>query len=138
MTYSAFGRPARANASISRSSPFQSVAPDYSNGLSVIHQERGTGKYGPRVSYNNIHDNTVVFLGRKGATGIVDDYDNEAFWKENNNIFRGSKYFGIVPNWGFWNLDERTQLWSYVVEQGMEEGGSVSDNRPAMPSLTCD
>lgn len=115
------------------------VAPDYGNGLSVIHQERGTGKYGPRVAYNNnIHDNTVVFLGRNGATGIVVDYDNDAFWKENNNTFRANKYFGVVPNRGFWNLDERTRLWSYVVERGLEQGGMASDDNPGLPKLSCD
>lgn len=114
------------------------VAPDYGNGISVIHQERGEGKYGPRVAHNNsIHDNTVVFLGRKGAGGIVADYDTDAFWKDNNNIFRSNKYFGVMPNRPFWNLDERNRLWSYVVEHGKDQGSTISADKPAMPKLSC-
>ncbi len=114
------------------------VAPEYGHGISIVQQDRGTGRYGPRVSYNNnVHDNTVVFIGRKGATGIVTDYDTEAFWKESNNIFKANKYFGVAPNRPFFMLDERTRLWDYVIGHGQEQGGSAVANRKQMPKLSC-
>jgi hypothetical protein len=44
------------------------------NGIGLMNQSRGSGTLGPWVAANNyVHNNTVVYLGAGGYSGIVDD-----------------------------------------------------------------
>lgn len=44
------------------------------NGIAILNQNRGSGSMGPWVSANNqVHDNTITYLGATGYTGLADD-----------------------------------------------------------------
>jgi hypothetical protein len=50
------------------------VPPAGGNGIGLMNQNRGSGTLGPWVAANNyVHNNTVMYLGTQGYSGIVDD-----------------------------------------------------------------
>src|SRR5690606_29727752 len=54
------------------------VHPDGGDGISVINQERGSGREGEWVSKNvSVRDNDIVYLGSNGQSGIADDTDSQ-------------------------------------------------------------
>ena len=73
------------------------LRPDYGNGISVINQDRGEGRLGPRVAKNNsIHDNTIVHFGAHGSSGMVADYAADWFFGNSANAFDRNIY--VVPH----------------------------------------
>jgi hypothetical protein len=114
------------------------VAPNGGHAISVIQQKRGEGNHGPFDSHNNnVYDNTVTFLGNRGATGIVVDYEEDVFWKVHKNKFDGNRYVGVDPNRSFWMLNERSRKLANVQQIGMEQRGNITAERAAPPKLSC-
>jgi Right handed beta helix region len=70
------------------------VLQDRGNALGIIHQNRGSGPYGPRVATNNyIHNNVVITRqSPQGATGMVADYDIANILANGNNVFDYNVY----------------------------------------------
>ena len=109
------------------------------NGISVINQERGTGKFGRFVAKNNrVIGNTIIHLADKGKNGIVSDVDEKEFWANNSNKFNRNEYFGVTPDRKFWMLNERTRRWPYLRDHGMETEGKLVPLRRKFEKLTCD
>jgi hypothetical protein len=58
------------------------------NGISIIHQDRGIGKYGPLDAVNNhIYDNTVIFFGPRGQGGFTQDTGEDWICTGGSNTF---------------------------------------------------
>ena len=71
------------------------------NGITLIQQNRGTGKYGPYVTVrNNIHHNVITTLDR-GASGAIADYDR-AGMKAGHNRFEHNVYTVTDPRDDHW------------------------------------
>jgi parallel beta-helix repeat protein len=57
------------------------------NGIAVIQQERGSGRYGTWVAINNyIHHNIVAYRGDHGQSGAAADYNPDAMFNGNNRF----------------------------------------------------
>jgi parallel beta-helix repeat protein len=63
------------------------------NGITVIHQDRGTGKYGQHDAVNNyVHDNHVTMhRGGAGVSGTITDFDPRTL-RDGNNRFDHNTY----------------------------------------------
>lgn len=108
------------------------------NGISVVNQDRGTGKLGPFVAENNrVVGNTIIFLGNRGLSGIVADHNVKEFWKTNSNEFDGNRYLGVSPKRRFWMLNERQRNWMYIQDHGMERAGTIVDKSRRLKKLSC-
>ena len=69
------------------------------NGIGMIEQKRGESHkgYGPWITRNNnVHHNQIIHLGKHGMNGMVVDYDQKVFWRNNANRFDRNTY--IVPD----------------------------------------
>lgn len=102
------------------------VGTRYGNGISIINQNRGDGRYGPRVATNNfVHDNVIVHLGATGRNGMVADHEREWFEKDGRNLFESNTY--VVPNDKhayFFAKGDRARF-SQLPGYGLEKAGKV-------------
>lgn len=84
------------------------------NGICLIQQKRGKGRYGPYVTVRNaVHDNRITSLFRdRGASGTIADHDPEGLRRGKNrfdrNTYRGMS--GADDHWawvdGFYGWDD--------------------------------
>jgi hypothetical protein len=115
------------------------VANSFGNGISVVHQDRGAGEFGPWHAVNNyLHDNTIVHLGDQGHDGIVTDTDDDWFWRESNNRFDRNTY--IVPDGshGYWRFDDAIRAWDEIQALGYEQDSELIVERRSPMALSCD
>ena len=65
------------------------VVGPYGNGITIIQQPRGSGRYGPHLALGNtVEHNTITYLSDVGTTGVA--YDPPAF--EGKNLFDYNTY----------------------------------------------
>lgn len=115
------------------------VASGFGNGLSVIHQDRGNGEFGPWHAVNNhLHDNTIIHLGDHGDDGIVTDTDDDWFWSESNNRFDRNTYIAPDGSHGYWRFDDTIEDWDDVQALGCEQDSKLIVERRAPMALSCD
>lgn len=115
------------------------VAADFGNGISVVYQDRGSGRLGAYDSKNNdIHDNTIVHLGAHGRNGVVADANRETFWKTNTNRFDNNQYTVTVPSHSLFGINNHFGNWAEARAQGYEKNGSLKTQKRAPISFTCD
>jgi parallel beta-helix repeat protein len=63
------------------------VAATAGNGIAIIQQDRGTGRYGPCITIGNyIHHNVVTYLGNHGQSGAAADYNPDVMFNGNNRF----------------------------------------------------
>ncbi len=108
------------------------------NGISIVQQNRGEGAYGPWISVNNdIRDNTIIYLGRNGRSGMAADYDRESFYRNGVNSFNGNTY--VVPDaeHNYIEVDGDLQHWNRVQQLGYETDGELRVERRSRLELTC-
>jgi hypothetical protein len=91
------------------------------NGIAVIDQKRGSGTLGPWVAANNfVHDNTITYLGIRGASGIVDDPKGDT---PVGNRFDSNRYIlkhGGEKHWSWF----QGMTWQGMLAAGQEAHGS--------------
>jgi Right handed beta helix region len=115
------------------------VSDRYGNGISVIHQERGPGKYGPRNGVNNnVYNNTIVHLGKNGQSGIAKDADEHILWYEDGNKFDWNTYLVADGGGKYWHLNDLGLRWDEANDLGYERHGKlvVEQRRPL--ELSCE
>lgn len=115
------------------------VAAGFGNGIGIIHQNRGDGRYGRYASMNNyVHGNRIIHLGVRGRNGSVADHEGEWFHKEANNRFESNTY--VVPNplGRHWMLNDGTYDWQGVRKAKMERGGRLQVRKQRPMTLSCD
>lgn len=105
------------------------VAASGGDGIAVVNQNRGSGKFGVYVSRNvTIEGNDVTYLGNVGQSGVADDTNGRPSCRDDaNNSFEGNTYrMGSTEtrHW-FWcgDLD-----WSGLQARGVESLGIAIDN----------
>ena len=110
------------------------------NGISIIHQDRDGGKYGPwNATDNYIHDNTVTYLDDHGHSGLV--RDTERGWRENEhgNIFDMNKYIVTDEKSEHWRFDGGSDgSWNSVRKFGHERNGELIIEQRTPMKLSCD
>lgn len=83
-----------------------SVGVQGGNGISLIQQNRGSGRYGQWKTLNNyIHHNDITYLGRSGQSGAVADYEEQAMLNGNNHFDHNTYHFGAEPDRWFWGAE---------------------------------
>jgi parallel beta-helix repeat protein len=113
------------------------VAPDFGNGISLIYQNRGAGKYGPYLTAkNNVRDNQVILTGAKGKSGMVADFEGDRFWNQMGNKFHKNSYVAPANNGANWSF-KGDKSWSEVQASGFEESSTLKlAARPPM-AVSC-
>lgn len=117
---------------------FVEVADEFGNGVSVIHQDRGHGKYGAWDGFNNhIYRNIVIHLGSRGQSGIAKDTDDHMLWHEDGNEFDRNTY--VVPNkiGTYWHLNDSDLAWDDIKDLGYERHGEVVVEQRRPIELSC-
>jgi hypothetical protein len=115
------------------------VSGEFGNGISIVHQDRGEGAYGPWHAVRNaVHDNTIVHLGRHGQNGIATDEDDNSFWKESDNKFDRNTYIVVDQEVGQWTSINRDAVWKDVGDLGLEGNGELIVQQRAPMELSCD
>lgn len=108
------------------------VAAEYGNGITIVQQNRGEGKYGPLRSYNNIvRDNVVVHFGAGGRSGVATDWDGEVFWQEANNVFDRNTYYVMSDLQNHWGWNDAELNWQQMRSLSQELNGSIIITAPA-------
>jgi len=115
------------------------VSESAGNGISVVHQERGKGEYAPWNAVNNqVIDNTIVYLGDHGKSGVARDADEDWFWREADNKFDRNTYIatdGAIKHWAF---NDRDRTWNDAKELGHERNGEFFVEQRAPMELSCE
>ena len=114
------------------------VAPDFGNGIGLIYQDRGNGRFGPYFTSNNsVHHNQVILTGPKGINGIVTDFDRTKFWSEARNSFDWNTY--VVPSADAknWSFNDKRLRWSDIQAEGFEENGTLKVTSQYPMTLSC-
>jgi len=114
------------------------VAADGGNAISMIYQDRGTGKFGPWVTNNNrVYRNKIVFLGPRGAGGSVADFEIEQFKQDQTNRFERNEYFVVDENFPHWRYKNAPHRWSTLQTAGSETGSKRTVGAPPPVRLSC-
>jgi Right handed beta helix region len=116
------------------------VPATFGNGISVVHQKRGTGAHGPWVSFNTIvSDNTIIYLGDRGLTGMAADYDREVFERDGHNVFDRNTYVVRMKDQAFFQDSDGNRLTAKMLAEYRHEphGKIVVERRTGSP-LKCD
>ncbi len=115
------------------------VASRFGNGIGVIYQDRGDGRYGPwRAANNSIHNNTIVYLGSRGQNGVVTDTGDQRFWRDAGNSFDWNIYMVTDQTFGHWRFADDQQTWNEIRTLGYEKNGKLVAEPPAPTALSCD
>ena len=88
------------------------------NGITLVNQKRGSGSNGPWVVQNdNVHDNTITYLGPRGSSGIADDtkppQSNGNSFEHNHYVLKG----GGTKHW-YWYSD---MTWERMTQEARQE-----------------
>jgi hypothetical protein len=106
------------------------------NGISIVYQNRGTGKYGPYFPKNNyIHHNTIAYLSSQGAGGAVADYDGANFWTNGNNLFDYNNYFNTDVNARQWAWRDALRTFKEFQSFGQELHGTLNGSGNVAPAI---
>lgn len=107
------------------------VARGYGDGIALIQQERGDGRFGESLaSGNRVHGNLVVYRGDNGVSGTAGDYDNEALFSSGNHFY-GNSYMALAGDQAHWAWGEaiqyrtRYRTWPELRQTGQETGGRL-------------
>ncbi len=94
------------------------------NGIAIINQRRGLGKFGPWVANDNyVHDNVVQYLGSGGASGLVDDTGSHA---AAGNRFDFNTYISANPQATRWIWFDG-KAWAALRALNQETHGVVTE-----------
>lgn len=114
------------------------VAARFGNGISVVHQDRGEGAYGPwYAAHNAIYDNTIIHLGSHGQNGIATDEEDASFWEKSQNEFDRNTYVVVDRAAEHWTSLGRDALWPEVAGLGLEKNGALIVEHRAPMALSC-
>ena len=94
------------------------------NGIGVIQQARGSGKYGPWETRNVwVHDNDITMVG--GYTGLAKDTGDNTIFTDKNNRFTGNDYHGVGTR-NAWEWMNGHKSWAEWQGFGQDLTGSRS------------
>ena len=104
------------------------VAASGGNGIALIQQNRGTGRYGPYVTANNhVYNNEITYRGNKGGSGAVADHNNQAFFNSGNK-FEKNKYHTPNLNNRHWAWFDGWWTWNEIQSKGVDIGSTADTN----------
>lgn len=99
------------------------------NGITLIDQERGTGRFGPRrLAAVTVGDNLIVYLGGAGVSGMAGD--GSRAMPQSTILFDRNTYIapGANPRWSWGSL----RAWEEFRSMGQETNGRFL---PPFPEL---
>jgi hypothetical protein len=107
------------------------VARGYGDGIILLQQDRGDGRYGERrTSGNRVRDNLIVYRGNNGISGAAGDYANDALFSA-GNLFNHNRYRAIDIDHAHWAWGEaikhraRYRTWQQWRAAGQEPDGEL-------------
>ncbi|WP_270933771.1 right-handed parallel beta-helix repeat-containing protein [Falsiroseomonas oryzae] len=98
------------------------------NGISLIQQDRGTGRHGPWVTTGNqvVGNVVIATLPLHGRSGAVADHDRDGM-RNGHNIFRGNAYHVADPGAAYWAWTDGWQPWAgYRASSGQDADSTLS------------
>ncbi len=109
------------------------VAADRGNGIGIIQQNRGDGRYGPHLAANNyVHHNVITHRrSPQGVNGAVADYNEQQMIATQNNVFDFNTYY-VTDLWACHWMWGGFKTWDAMRQMGQELHGTVHTQlRPA-------
>lgn len=97
------------------------------NGISLIQQDRGVGRFGPFFTTGNkVFGNVVISMTANGGrSGAVADHDPEEMWK-GKNTFAGNVYHVADPRAAYWAWGGRDRTWAdYRASSGQDADSTL-------------
>lgn len=132
---------------------FVQVHRDYGTGITIAHQNRGSGAFGPHDAIrNDIHDNTTVFLGdasapkrpsggvigglsgmgRSGEAELAEFFESNR-WEDNEYVIPPDREY--MP---FFKTDGASRTWAYIQEDTqLERRGILTLEQRQTIALEC-
>lgn len=113
------------------------VAATGGDGICLIQQNRGNGKYGPYLITNTrVANNSITFLGRVGSHGAGADYSAYTLFGGTNK-FEGNNYYAADKSFAHFYWNGKLLNWSGFTGQGQDLAGAMLDvgqsPQPAAP-----
>jgi parallel beta-helix repeat protein len=107
------------------------VAGDTGNGISIISQNRGSGKYGPYIPQGNyIHHNKIIFRrSPQGCSGAVADYAPDVVYGSGGNRLDFNTYYVTDLNASHWQWSGYRN-WNTLRTAGHERNGTLTTQAP--------
>jgi hypothetical protein len=107
------------------------VAGDTGNGISIISQNRGSGKYGPYIPQGNyIHHNKIIFRrSPQGCSGAVAEYAADVVYSSGGNRFDFNTYYVTDLNASHWRWNGYKN-WNTLRTAGHERNGTLTTQAP--------
>ena len=107
------------------------VLPTQGNAIGIIHQNRGSGPYGPRLAINNtVHNNVIITRqSPQGASGLVADWDVQNELANGHNQFDYDTYHVSDVTQYQWAWGQGF-TWSGFQQLGQETHGTIDNVLP--------
>jgi parallel beta-helix repeat protein len=94
------------------------------NGIAIIQQDRGTGRYGPHITIgNSVHHNVVTYRGDHGQSGAAADFTPDVMFN-GNNLFDFNTYHAPHLDYSRWAWGANKN-WQGFKAVGQEPHGSA-------------
>ncbi len=101
------------------------VAAHAGDGICLIQQDRGSGRYGPHIIRNvRVHSNQITFRGSVGNMGGGGNYLLETLFGE-HNVFDRNTYYLANPSHPYWHWSKGPTPWEGFRREGQEVGGTA-------------
>lgn len=114
------------------------VPATYGNGISLVNQDRGSGEFGPWVTTGTrVYDNTIIYLGNRGASGLISDFEIEKFVEDTTNVFDKNTYVVRDPDQAFWRDRDGDSNWEQLRRSRMEKDGEIVVDARAPTKPAC-
>jgi hypothetical protein len=95
------------------------------DGIGLIQQERGEGRYGPILTANvRVRSNVITFYGCKGETGAVADWRSDLLFAGGND-FEENIYRITCPESKHWAWNGQLLDWNQFRSAGLEKNGGL-------------
>ncbi|MCC6948887.1 MAG: right-handed parallel beta-helix repeat-containing protein [Bradyrhizobiaceae bacterium] len=114
------------------------IGAHYGNGIAVINQKRGEGRYGPWVARNNfVHGNTIIHLAAKGFNGMVADHERDWFDESSGNRFERNAYVVPQGDHQYFVVKRQRRKLSELPAYGMERHADIQIEAYQPMKLEC-
>lgn len=101
------------------------------NGIGLIQQDRGSGRYGEYVTTgNSVHDNVIVSRSGGGVTGGAADHDESGLLNGDNSFYDNAYYMSDGDHWWWGDFASGDDWDAYKADSGQGEGSTLSSSIP--------
>ncbi len=106
------------------------VSPEGGKGIGIMQQDRGGGDAPWQGYNNNVHNNTIIYMGSAGVSGVMTDWEEANFWALGDNRFDANTYYLTNPASNRWRWAGQEHTWETLRALGQETNGTLNATLP--------